>query len=228
MTRSLLRRLLTVGVGLALIWLVHPLSYLTEATQQNTCRTFRETGKTVCGKFLSYWNDHGGLPLFGYPISNPLTEKSSLDNKDYVMQYFERAVFEHHPENKPPYDVLLSQLGTYRLMSSYPQGEPDPPYVENLPIYHNALNIKVVRGTGADKNITTYTTLHTTDAVLDFYKDVLTRNGWALEKQRYSDALAFSYTKKPDGAVYGIYVVATSSGANRTSVTVRLQITYPR
>ena len=30
------------------------------------------------------------------------------------VQYFERAVFEYHPENQPPYDVLLSQLGKFR------------------------------------------------------------------------------------------------------------------
>ena len=27
------------------------------------------------------------------------------------MQYFERARFEHHPENQPPYDILLGQFG---------------------------------------------------------------------------------------------------------------------
>jgi hypothetical protein len=30
------------------------------------------------------------------------------------VQYFERAVFEHHPENAAPNDVLLSLLGTLR------------------------------------------------------------------------------------------------------------------
>jgi branched-chain amino acid transport system substrate-binding protein len=30
------------------------------------------------------------------------------------VQYFERAVFELHPENQPPFDVLLSQLGTFQ------------------------------------------------------------------------------------------------------------------
>ncbi len=30
------------------------------------------------------------------------------------MQYFERAEFEYHPENQAPYDLLLTQLGTFR------------------------------------------------------------------------------------------------------------------
>src|SRR5207253_687993 len=77
-------------------------------------QTFAETGKTVRGRFLSYWQSHGGLAQQGFPISEELTEKSDLDGKTYRVQYFERAVFEMHPENKPPYDVLLSQLGKFR------------------------------------------------------------------------------------------------------------------
>ncbi len=43
------------------------------------------------------------------------------------MQYFQRAVFEYHPENKgTPYEVLLAQLGTYRQRTRY-QGLPLPP-----------------------------------------------------------------------------------------------------
>ncbi len=74
--------------------------------------TFPETGMTLGGRFRAYWESHGGLAQFGYPISDEFSEKSALDGKTYVVQYFERAVFEEHPENAPPYDVLLSQLGT--------------------------------------------------------------------------------------------------------------------
>ncbi len=75
---------------------------------------FSDTGKRVGGKFLDYWQQHGGLAQQGYPISDEFMEKSALDGKEYRVQYFERAVFELHPENQPPYDVLLSQLGTLR------------------------------------------------------------------------------------------------------------------
>jgi|GEM_PF-3182472 len=80
---------------------------------------FRETGKRVGGKFLDYWKAHGGLPQQGYPISDEFTEVSDLNGKPYTVQYFERAVFEHHPENQPPNDVLLSQLGTFRYRQMY-------------------------------------------------------------------------------------------------------------
>ncbi|MGA7730470.1 MAG: lamin tail domain-containing protein [Chloroflexia bacterium] len=85
---------------------------------------FSETGFYVGGAFLDYWNKHGGLPQQGFPISNEFTEVSELDGKPYTVQYFERAVFELHTENAPPYNVLLSQLGTFQLKKKYPGGPP--------------------------------------------------------------------------------------------------------
>ena len=97
---------------------------------QGTCHTFPETRQTVCGRFLQYWQQNGGLRQQGYPISGEFREVSDLDGKTYTVQYFERAVFEHHPENQPPNDVLLSQLGTFRYRQKYgnnPPGTPAPP-----------------------------------------------------------------------------------------------------
>jgi hypothetical protein len=81
---------------------------------------FPETGKSVGGKFLAYWKGHGGLAQQGLPISDEFQEKSDLDGKTYTVQYFERAVFELHPENAgTAYEVLLSQLGTFRYKTQY-------------------------------------------------------------------------------------------------------------
>ncbi len=87
-------------------------------------QTFAETGKTVRGNFLQYWNAHGGLPQQGFPISEEMQEKSETDGKIYTVQYFERAVFEMHPENAPPNDVLLSLLGNFLYKQKYPDGAP--------------------------------------------------------------------------------------------------------
>lgn len=94
-------------------------------TAQGDSRTFPETGKTVKGNFLKYWNEHGVLAQQGFPISNEMQERSETDGKSYTVQYFERAVFEAHPENKAPYDVLLTLLGVYQLRRSHPNGVPD-------------------------------------------------------------------------------------------------------
>jgi hypothetical protein len=87
-------------------------------TEPNS-RVFSETGKRLGGLFRAYWDSHGGLAQQGYPISDEFEEVSDLDGKTYKVQYFERAVFEYHPENQPPYNVLLSQLGTFRHRAKY-------------------------------------------------------------------------------------------------------------
>src|SRR5215212_2128063 len=91
---------------------------------QATSRFFPETGKMVQGVFLDYWDSHGGLPQQGYPISDEMQERSDTDGKPYMVQYVERAVFEKHPENQPPYDVLLSLLGNFLYKQKYPGGAP--------------------------------------------------------------------------------------------------------
>ncbi len=71
------------------------------ARAQGSSHTFPETGKTVQGAFLDYWNSHGGLAQQGYPISDEMQETSDTDGKTYTVQYFERAEFELHPDNQP-------------------------------------------------------------------------------------------------------------------------------
>jgi len=68
-------------------------------------RHFPETGYTVIGGFLDFWEKRGGLNIFGYPISNEFWEGN------YTVQYFQRARFEWHPENPPNYRVQLGLLG---------------------------------------------------------------------------------------------------------------------
>src|SRR5262249_11445138 len=94
------------------------------AASGDNSRNFPQTGRTVRGSFLDYWTTHGGLAQQGYPISEEIQEQSALDGKAYTVQYFERAVFERHPENAPPYDVLLAQLGAFRYRAKYPNGAP--------------------------------------------------------------------------------------------------------
>ncbi len=73
---------------------------------------FPESGHTLGGAFRGYWEGRGGLPVFGYPISEEFTEINPNDGKSYMVQYFERARFEYHPENAgTPYEVQLGQLG---------------------------------------------------------------------------------------------------------------------
>jgi len=80
------------------------------------CLSFPETGYSACAPFKAYWQRHGGLPVFGFPIVNMRQEQNETDGKSYLTQWFERERMEHHPENAgTPYDVLLGLLGSEEL-----------------------------------------------------------------------------------------------------------------
>ena len=99
----------------------------------DNCQTFQETSFKVCGRFLDYWRSHGGLTQQGLPISDVFSEKNAAppagDGQTHRVQYFQRARFEEHPENKPPYDVLLGLLGTEQYTARYatPPAAPGSP-----------------------------------------------------------------------------------------------------
>ncbi|MBN9388669.1 MAG: hypothetical protein J0I20_11500 [Chloroflexi bacterium] len=76
-----------------------------------TVTYFQPTGHTLQNYFKTYWEQHGGLEQFGYPLTEEHDELNPTDNKVYRVQWFERARFEYHPENQPPYNVLLGLLG---------------------------------------------------------------------------------------------------------------------
>ncbi len=113
----MMMRKIALTLFVLLLTLITPALMFTPAAGDS--RSFPETGHTVAGRFLAYWQANGGLAQQGYPISEQLQEVSDLDGKTYTVQYFERAEFELHPENQPPYDVLLSQLGSFRLKQKY-------------------------------------------------------------------------------------------------------------
>ena len=84
-------------------------------------RLFPETGSTSAAHSSTTGNRTAVWPSRAFPSLTNSRRESDLDGKTYTVQYFERAVFEHHPENaNTPYEVLLSQLGTFRYRTEYP------------------------------------------------------------------------------------------------------------
>lgn len=76
-------------------------------------QTFPETGYRLDGRFAEFWRASGGLPVFGLPISDAAPRRGA--EGVFPAQWLERARFELHPENAPPYDVLLGRLGDEAL-----------------------------------------------------------------------------------------------------------------
>jgi polysaccharide biosynthesis protein PslG len=73
---------------------------------------FPETGHTLDGIFRDYWETNGGLQTFGFPLSEPMLEPGLYDGVLRMVQYFERARLEHHPELAgTEFEILLGHLG---------------------------------------------------------------------------------------------------------------------
>ncbi|HEX2280199.1 MAG TPA: hypothetical protein VHG52_00425 [Thermomicrobiales bacterium] len=88
------------------------------ASAQDNCEEFPETGYETCGRFQTYWDGNGGLPVFGYPISNEFAETRFDTGATSTAQYFERERLEYHPANEGTgYEVLLGRLGVEVLQS---------------------------------------------------------------------------------------------------------------
>jgi Tol biopolymer transport system component len=110
-------------------------------TARDGCRFFPETQQNVCGEFLEAWRADGleidgqpgkteieNLALFGLPLSPP--QRETIEGQEYIVQWFERARFESHPENDPPYNVLFGLLGNevrdFERTAPLPTATPDP------------------------------------------------------------------------------------------------------
>ncbi|MDQ5823764.1 MAG: hypothetical protein M3441_06065 [Chloroflexota bacterium] len=236
MQKRVISAIALVLVTMVLTSIFQPLAFIQALAQSQGCRVFPETRMALCGRFLSYWDQHGGLYQFGYPITNEFRQSSKLTNKEYTVQYFQRTVFEYHPENKPPYDVLLSLLGAEKYQNEYCHGHPQADY----PLYPTAEKVQIER----DGNITT-TSFETPDSpttVRAYYSTTLPQFGWeriALGETR--DTLRFGYRPYPTSAtapvacphssdptrrpIYGGYMSAVETKAGeggRTGVTVTI------
>ncbi len=73
-------------------------------------RYFPETGHSLAYGFKEFWETHGGVAIFGYPISEEFVENGR------TVQYFERARFEYNPNAQDEQSrVLLGLLGREAL-----------------------------------------------------------------------------------------------------------------
>lgn len=68
-------------------------------------RFFPQTGHNVADPFLRFYDRHGGLPLFGLPLTE------AFNTGSLTVQYFERARMEWHTEYPPGQQIALGQLG---------------------------------------------------------------------------------------------------------------------
>jgi hypothetical protein len=73
------------------------------------------TLECIAAPFATYWQSNGGLPVFGYAITEAQPERNADAPAEFLTQWTERNRLELHPENAAPYDILLGRMGADRL-----------------------------------------------------------------------------------------------------------------
>lgn len=106
-----MRRLVLLGLALVLTLGIVPLApggTGEVAAGERYC--FQETRYCAENAFLDFWRTNGGLPILGFPLSQPF-----VDDRGLIVQFYERVIMEWHPESTDPrYQVLLTLLGNDR------------------------------------------------------------------------------------------------------------------
>lgn len=96
------------------------------AAQGEQIRYFAETGHYVGGAFLQKFNEaKDPLVVYGYPLTDAYVNADS----GRTIQYFQRALFELHPEEPADVRVKLVQLGVLTYTPGPPlvlAGNPQP------------------------------------------------------------------------------------------------------
>jgi hypothetical protein len=102
-------------------------------------RYFEETGHNLGFGFKTFWDRSGGLPVFGYPLTEELDQRNRDTGQTYTVQYFERQRYEYHPENaNTPYTVLLGRLGVEALQRAGRDWQAEPKADPNAPHFFAA------------------------------------------------------------------------------------------
>ncbi len=87
-------------------WSYYNLKSKIQNPKSDEGRYYEATGYTLAPQFIDFYDNHGGVPLFGYPVSEARMEGG------YLVQWTERQRLEWHPEHKgSQYEVLLGLLG---------------------------------------------------------------------------------------------------------------------
>jgi hypothetical protein len=141
---------------------------------QVDARCFAETGYCISGRIREFWEQNGGLPVFGLPITEQREEINREVEIPYQTQWFERVRMELHPENGRPYDVLLGRIGDDRLRQTGREWQGFPREAPQAGCQYfaqtgfnvcgdvlrawraNGLEFDGRRGTGADESLALY------------------------------------------------------------------------
>jgi hypothetical protein len=182
LTQVVLLCLASCGAGISALASATRVNADTTSSRTSSCLTYRETGKTVCGAFLLYWEQHGGVIRLGRPLSNPLGETTLSGGRvvTQTVQYFDYAILRAPVSNPSISQITKLDASPDSFSQHYPKGELKP-YIEQPPRLPDARDITIVQGAGSGHgpSITMrYATSTTIRDIQDFYAEVMQKNKW--------------------------------------------------
>jgi hypothetical protein len=93
---------------------------------------FPATGHNLSHAFRAFWEEHGGYPIFGFPISEAFTEYPEGSEHPYTVQYFERARLDYRLEH--PGSESSVQVGKLGHIYAKTQGVPPTAMLPARPV----------------------------------------------------------------------------------------------
>ncbi len=185
------RMRLAMLTSIALLLTLLPIA-IRPASAQTDDRCFEQTSQCINGRFRSFWEQNGGLSIFGYPISRADLEVNPDTAQSYLTQWFERNRFELHLENAAPYDVLLGRLGSDALARQgrdwQAEGREPGPRAGCLwfeQTGHNVCDFDAAGTSAADRGFLSYWQAEgLDDPALDAYQRSLALHGFPLTAPR--------------------------------------------
>jgi hypothetical protein len=107
-----MKRRIILSVIICGFLLVLPLVQIKTFAQDSDVIYFPQTDHSVSGEFLEKFNSVSEpVEVFGYPITEAIVAIGNSPFANRQVQYFQRAIFEYHPENAPGHQVQLVPLG---------------------------------------------------------------------------------------------------------------------
>lgn len=72
---------------------------------------FPQTKHYLSGGFKRFWQEHGGEPIFGYPLTEEFSIEDSATGETIVVQYFERVRLEYRATAPEDQRISIGRLG---------------------------------------------------------------------------------------------------------------------
>lgn len=116
--RVLSRGALPPLLALAAWWIAASVGIAAPLPQAMAPACFTETGYCIDGRIRELWERGGGLMVFGFPITG--LQPEVVEGRTVMLQWFERARIELHPELPYPYDALIGRVGIEALARRAP------------------------------------------------------------------------------------------------------------